>query len=59
MNYTKKIELPSEVAMISGLEMLLWQAIAQIRIFVLGSEIEPLANENQLVSKLRTALELP
>ncbi len=59
VNYTKKIELPAQVAMISGLEMLLWQAIAQIRIFVLGSEIEPLANEDHLVSKLRTALELP
>jgi shikimate dehydrogenase len=43
---------------ISGLEMLLWQAVAQQRLFA-GNDIdEPLDNEKGLVSAMRVALEM-
>lgn len=41
---------------VSGLEMLLWQALAQIRIFTSGSEHEPLDNEREVLSAMRSAL---
>lgn len=40
---------------ISGIEMLIWQAIAQIRIFVNGSVAEPLENEQELAMVMRNA----
>ncbi len=55
---------PSKLAMlwqnsggnvISGIEMLIWQAIAQIRIFRNGNVAEPLENEDELASVMRNA----
>jgi len=55
---------PSELAtkwlsaggnVISGLEMLIWQAIAQLRIFSSGSVAESFANEVELASAMRQA----
>jgi len=42
---------------ISGLEMLLWQAISQIRIFQNGSPDQPLLNEVAVVEAMRHALD--
>ncbi|MEN9737794.1 MAG: hypothetical protein RJA26_1027 [Actinomycetota bacterium] len=42
---------------ISGLEMLLWQAVAQIRVFQNGDTNEPLANEVAVVESMRHALD--
>ena len=42
---------------ISGLEMLMWQAIAQLRIFTLGSSNEELHNEVAVVSAIQHALQ--
>jgi shikimate dehydrogenase len=42
---------------ISGLEMLLWQAVAQIRIFTNGDANEPLANEVAVVEAMRHSLD--
>ena len=41
---------------ISGLEMLLWQALAQVRIFVSGDENAALADEPSLLAAMRAAL---
>ena len=41
---------------ISGLEMLLWQAIAQIRIFTTGDELEPLTDEAGVLAVMRQSL---
>jgi shikimate dehydrogenase len=55
---------PSELALhwgafggnvVSGLEMLIWQAIAQIRIFKNGNDAEPLDDENELARVMRQA----
>ena len=43
---------------ISGLEMLMLQAIAQQRIFQAGNETEPLENEAKLLSELRSHLNM-
>ena len=43
---------------ISGLEMLLWQAVAQQRLFAGHDLDEPLENEKGLVSAMRAALEM-
>ena len=43
---------------ISGLEMLLWQAVAQQRLFAGNDLDEPLENEKGLVSAMRAALEM-
>jgi len=42
---------------VSGLEMLLWQAVSQIRIFKFGSPDQPLPNEIAVVESMRVALE--
>lgn len=41
---------------ISGLEMLLWQALAQIRIFVQGDPMIPLPNESKVFEAMRSAV---
>jgi len=41
---------------ISGLEMLLWQALAQIRIFVHGDPMIPLPNEDEVFTVMRSAV---
>jgi len=41
---------------ISGLEMLLWQAVGQIRIFLSGDALLPIENENQMLEAMRKAL---
>jgi len=43
---------------ISGLEMLIWQAVVQLRIFVGGSTSEPLANEIAVVEAMRHDVEV-
>lgn len=54
---------PSELAkhwsgnLVSGIEMLIWQAIGQIRIFSTGSAAEPLENEDHVASLMREAAE--
>lgn len=40
---------------ISGIEMLIWQAIAQIRIFLNGNDADPLINENEIAMVMRNA----
>jgi shikimate dehydrogenase len=40
---------------ISGIEMLIWQAIAQIRVFKNGSVAEPLENEEEIAKAMRSA----
>ena len=42
---------------VSGLEMLLWQAVSQIRIFKFGSPDQPLPNEIAVAEAMRVALE--
>jgi len=42
---------------INGLEMLLWQAVAQIRIFTAGDPSLPLANEEAVVAAMRHSLD--
>jgi shikimate dehydrogenase len=42
---------------ISGLEMLIWQAVAQIRIFTTGSAERELPNEVAVVSAMHIAVE--
>lgn len=49
----------SDSGFINGLEMLLWQAIAQIRIFTRSDENRELDREEELVAELRKALNLP
>ena len=44
---------------VSGLEMLLHQAIAQVRIFVTGYEDEELDDEDDVVAAMRAAIGLP
>lgn len=41
---------------VSGVEMLLWQAVAQVRFFVLGDDREPVPNEDQVIAAMREAL---
>ena len=42
---------------VSGIEMLVWQAIAQIRIFTSGNVAETLDNEDQIAAIMRKAAE--
>ena len=44
---------------VSGLEMLLHQAVAQVRIFVTGEPHTPLAEENAILAGMRSALSQP
>lgn len=48
----------SELTAVSGLEMLMYQAIAQLRIFNLGSATEPLPNERAIELAMRDSLGL-
>jgi shikimate dehydrogenase len=43
---------------VSGLDMLLHQAIAQVRIFVTGEEGGTLPREDEVVAAMRSALAL-
>ena len=43
--------------LVSGIEMLVWQAIAQIRIFLNGNVAEPLPEEETLAAVMRQAAE--
>lgn len=43
---------------VSGLEMLLHQAVAQVRIFVTGDEASPLESEREVVAAMRAAIGL-
>jgi shikimate dehydrogenase len=45
-------------SVISGLEMLIWQAVVQLRIFVSGSTDEPLPNEVAVVEAMRHDIEV-
>ncbi|NDD25937.1 MAG: hypothetical protein EB103_03565, partial [Actinobacteria bacterium] len=56
--YSNKFGVPSGSTSISPLEMLLWQAIAQIRIFTLGDATIQVTNEDELILKIRHALEV-
>jgi shikimate dehydrogenase len=49
--------LANNKPIISGLEMLLWQAVAQIRIFTTGDPALPLPNEVAVVEAMRHSLE--
>jgi shikimate dehydrogenase len=49
--------LSRNLPIISGLEMLLWQAIAQIRIFTANDPALPLPNEVAVVEAMRHSLE--
>jgi len=42
---------------VSGIEMLYWQAIAQIRVFTTGSQDQPLALEASVLEAMRHAIE--
>lgn len=56
---TKLAEHFSGGKVISGLEMLIWQAIGQQRLFA-GHELdEPLDNENKMIQAVRDALTVP
>ena len=52
-----KAWIHNDSAVISGLEMLIWQAVAQLRIFVNGSADVPLANEIAVVEAMRHDVE--
>jgi shikimate dehydrogenase len=43
---------------VSGLEMLIWQAVAQQRLFVNGSLTQSLRDEDKVLQGIRTALEM-
>jgi shikimate dehydrogenase len=49
--------LSSNKPTISGLEMLTWQAIAQLRVFTSGDELQPLSNEVAVLQAVKHALE--
>lgn len=56
---TKLAEHFSSGKVVSGLEMLIWQAIGQQRLFS-GNELdEPLKNEDKLIQAVRSALKVP
>ena len=53
-----KLWLRNRNVVVSGIEMLYWQAIAQVRIFVSGSPELPLTQESASLEAMRHALEL-
>lgn len=56
---TKLAEHFGSGKVVSGLEMLIWQAVGQQRLFA-GNELdEPLPNENKLLQAVRSALSMP
>jgi shikimate dehydrogenase len=50
------VENFDEQKTISGIEMLLWQAVGQIRIFLSGDSLLPIENEGQMLEAMRKAL---
>ncbi len=50
--------IQNDKSVISGLEMLIWQAVAQLRIFVQQSPSDPLPNEVAVVEAMRHDAEL-
>lgn len=58
VNYANSLSEPEGAKSISGIEMLIWQAIAQIRIFTNGDEHRALTKESEIVSKIKAALAL-
>ncbi len=50
-----KLWLASGGNVVSGIQMLIWQAIAQIRIFKNGNVAAPLENEQEIAEVMRTA----
>ena len=51
-----KVWVEARRPVISGLDMLLWQAVAQIRIFTTGDPAKPLPNEEAVILAMRHAL---
>ena len=51
-----KVWLQSEHPIISGLEMLLWQAVAQLRIFRFGDPAQQLPNEAAVLEAMRHSI---
>jgi shikimate dehydrogenase len=52
-----KLWFRQDLPVISGLEMLIWQAVIQLRIFVNGATDRPLLNEVAVVAAMRHAVE--
>ena len=46
-------------SILSGLEMLMWQALRQVRVFVSGDQDTTLDNERDVVDAMRTSVGLP
>ena len=55
---TAELWLKNSLPVISGIEMLLWQAIAQIRIFTEGSAEVPVPNEQAVLLAMRHSIGL-
>ncbi len=53
-----KLWLRNRNVVVSGIEMLYWQAIAQVRIFVGDGHEQPLAQESAILEAMRHAVEL-
>lgn len=51
-----KLWISRDLKAISGLEMLIWQAVAQIRIFTTGNSQTPLPNEAAVLAAMRHAV---
>jgi shikimate dehydrogenase len=51
-----RVWLQGEQQIISGLEMLLWQAVAQLRIFKEGSATQQLPNESAVMEAMRHSI---
>lgn len=58
LNYSNHLLAPRDSVTIDGLEMLIWQAVAQIRLFTKGELHAELADEDEVVLKIRDALQL-
>lgn len=56
INYSNSLNSPEGSQVISGLDMLVWQAVAQIRIFVYGDASEVLPEEDSIVARVKQAL---
>jgi shikimate dehydrogenase len=56
-SHAAKVWLASGQSVISGIEMLIWQAVAQIRLFVHGDPNQELSNEVAVVEAMRHAAE--
>ena len=56
VNYSNALGVPPGAKGIDGVEMLIWQAIAQIRLFVNGSASDALPNESAVLEQMRLAI---